>query len=159
LHLFISDAVPLGMEVGIGPGDIVLDGDPAPPTERGTATPHFSSHVYRSYCGQTVADLSKCWAIVRLNSRHGHDGLNTAVQQTQKHIQTDNEQNTMLVDSLRTAKDFCVFLVRGQVTIIFVVSVCLSVCLCRVFLIRLWSDFDQTRTHGICLGLVVSSRI
>jgi len=28
-------------------------------------------------------------------------------------------------------------LVHGQVTIIFVVSVCLSVCLCRVFLSRL----------------------
>ena len=40
-------------------------------------------------------------------------------------------------------------------------SVCLSVfflsvCLCRVFLNRLWSDFDQTRTYVICLGLVVS---
>ena len=29
----------LGMEVGLGPGHIVLDGDPAPPTERGTAPP------------------------------------------------------------------------------------------------------------------------
>jgi len=38
-------------------------------------------------------------------------------------------------------------------------SVCLSVCLCRVFLSRLWSDFDQTRPHVICLGLVVSPRI
>jgi len=38
-------------------------------------------------------------------------------------------------------------------------SVCLSVCLCRVFLSRLWSDFDQTRTYVICLGLVVSPRI
>ena len=27
----------LGTEVGLGPGHIVLDGDPAPPTERGTA--------------------------------------------------------------------------------------------------------------------------
>jgi len=25
--------------------------------------------------------------------------------------------------------------------------------LCRVFLSRLWSDFDQTRTYIICLGL------
>jgi len=25
------------------PGDIVLDGDPAPPPERGTAAPHFSA--------------------------------------------------------------------------------------------------------------------
>jgi len=31
--------------------------------------------------------------------------------------------------------------------------VCLSVCLCRVFLSRLWSDFDQTWTYVICLGL------
>jgi len=38
-------------------------------------------------------------------------------------------------------------------------SVCLSVCLCRVFLSRLRSDFDQTRTHVTCPGLVVSPRI
>jgi len=33
--------MPLGMEVGLGQGDIVLDGDPAPPTERDTAAPIF----------------------------------------------------------------------------------------------------------------------
>jgi len=44
-------------------------------------------------------------------------------------------------------------LLHGQVTIIFVVSVCLSVCLCRVFLSRLRSDLDQTRTHATCPGL------
>ena len=38
-------------------------------------------------------------------------------------------------------------------------SFCLSVCLCRVFLSRLWSDFDQTWTYVISLGLVVSPRI
>jgi len=32
-------------------------------------------------------------------------------------------------------------------------SVCLSFCLCRVFLSSLWSDFDQTWTYVICLGL------
>ena len=32
--------MPLGTEVGLGPGDIVLDGDPAP-TKRGTAPPAF----------------------------------------------------------------------------------------------------------------------
>ena len=31
----------LGMQVGLGPGHTVLDGDPAPPTDRGTATPHI----------------------------------------------------------------------------------------------------------------------
>jgi len=55
--------MPFGAEVGLGPGDIVLDGDPAPPTERDTtALPPFrlmaiSAHVY---CGQTVAHLSNC---------------------------------------------------------------------------------------------------
>jgi len=33
--------IPLGTEVGLGPGDIVLDGDPAPPMERGTAAITF----------------------------------------------------------------------------------------------------------------------
>ena len=33
--------MPLGMEVGLGPGDFVLDGDPAPPSKKGTAPPNF----------------------------------------------------------------------------------------------------------------------
>jgi len=33
--------MPLGMEVGIGPGHIVLDGDPVPPYERGTEASSF----------------------------------------------------------------------------------------------------------------------
>jgi len=49
--------VPLFREVNRGPGDIVLDGDPAPPTERATTVPHFLAHVY---CGQTVARISYC---------------------------------------------------------------------------------------------------
>jgi len=37
---------PFGTEVDIGPGHIVLDGDPAPPPrKRGTTAPHFSAHV------------------------------------------------------------------------------------------------------------------
>jgi len=47
----------LGTEVGLGPGDIVLDGDPDSPTERGTAVPHFSAHVC---CSEMVANLSNC---------------------------------------------------------------------------------------------------
>jgi len=43
--------MPLGTEVGLGPDDIVLDGDPAPPPKGGTAPPPFSAHVY---CGQTA---------------------------------------------------------------------------------------------------------
>jgi len=45
--------MPLGTEVGLGPGHIVLDGDPAVPTERGTAAPTFlptSIVAYLSNC-------------------------------------------------------------------------------------------------------------
>jgi len=38
------------MEVGLGPGNIVLDGDPAPPPRKGTAAPDLSVHI----CGQTA---------------------------------------------------------------------------------------------------------
>jgi len=31
--------MPLGMEVGLGPGDFVLDGDPAPPPEKRAESP------------------------------------------------------------------------------------------------------------------------
>jgi len=52
----------VGTEVGLGPGDIVLDGYPAPP-KGAQQPPHFSAHVY---CGQTVTHLSNCWALVCL---------------------------------------------------------------------------------------------
>jgi len=48
--------MPLGREVGLGPGHIVLDGDPALPPPKGhSPTPNFGL-----YCGQTVAHLSYC---------------------------------------------------------------------------------------------------
>ena len=41
------------MEIGLSPGDFVLDGDPALPSpEKGTAPSQFSAHFY---CGQTAA--------------------------------------------------------------------------------------------------------
>jgi len=43
--------MPLGMEVGLSPGDFVLEGDPSPSPKRGGAA-QFSAHVY---CGQTAA--------------------------------------------------------------------------------------------------------
>ena len=52
----IADWMPLGTEVGLGPGHIVLDGDPAPP-KKGAQPPQFSGHVY---CGQMVAHLCYC---------------------------------------------------------------------------------------------------
>jgi len=39
------------MEVGLGPGDCVLDGDPAPPPQKGDRAPQFLTHVYY---GQTA---------------------------------------------------------------------------------------------------------
>jgi len=42
--------MPLSTEVGLGPGDTVLDGDPDPPKKG--AQPQFSANVY---CGQTVS--------------------------------------------------------------------------------------------------------
>jgi len=41
-----------GMQVGLGPGHIVIDGDPAPPPSKGVKSPQFSAHIY---CGQTAA--------------------------------------------------------------------------------------------------------
>ena len=49
--------MPLGIEVGLGPGDFVLDGDPASPPQkgggapRGGEAPQFSAHVY---CGKNA---------------------------------------------------------------------------------------------------------
>jgi len=53
--------MPLGTEVGLGPGHDVLYGDSAPP-ERDTAA--LSLFLARVYCSQTVAHLSYCWALV-----------------------------------------------------------------------------------------------
>ena len=116
---------PLGTEVGLVPGDIMLDGNPPPLPREGNSSPPFSANVY---CG-------------------------------------DGRPYQQLLSIGNYCHLYCVILllVHGQVTTIFVVSVCLFVCLfvclCRVFLSRLWSNFDQTRTHVICLGLVVSPRI
>ena len=44
----------LGMEQGLGPGDFVLDGDAAPPPQKGGRAPKFSADVY---CGQTVGRI------------------------------------------------------------------------------------------------------
>jgi len=44
--------MPLGTDVGLSPGDFVLDGNPVPLPKKGAEPPHkFSAHVY---CGQTA---------------------------------------------------------------------------------------------------------
>ena len=55
----------LGMEVGLGPGDFVLDGDPAPVPKKGVQPPKFLAHVY---CGQTVG-----WIKMALGTEIGLD--------------------------------------------------------------------------------------
>jgi len=52
--------MPLGMEVGLGQGDFVLDGDPAPPLQKRAEPPQFSAHVF---CGQTAA-----WIKIKLRT-------------------------------------------------------------------------------------------
>ena len=42
----------LGMQVGHGPGHIVLDGDPAPPPPKGHSLTQFSAHIC---CSQMAA--------------------------------------------------------------------------------------------------------
>jgi len=50
-----------GMEVGLGPVHIVLDGDPAPSPWKWHSSPSLFGQCLLS---QTVAHLSYCWALV-----------------------------------------------------------------------------------------------
>jgi len=52
--------MPIGNEVGLSPGHSVLDGDPVG-TQPHSSSSQFTAHAY---CGQTVAHLSNCWALV-----------------------------------------------------------------------------------------------
>jgi len=55
--------MPLGTEVDLGPGNIVLDGDPAPHMESGTAAPYVHVLLYKPWPMSVVAkwlDGSRC---------------------------------------------------------------------------------------------------
>ena len=52
---------PLGTEVDLGLRHIVLDGDPAPPREKGTAAPLSFRPMS---IVPTVAHLSYCWTLL-----------------------------------------------------------------------------------------------
>jgi len=54
--------MPLGMEVGLSPRDVVLDGDAAPPQQGGGA-PRFSVHVYYRYCDFVKTLHSHYWFV------------------------------------------------------------------------------------------------
>jgi len=72
-------------EVGLFPGDIVLDGNgnPASLTERGTAVPHFSAHfsLARSSISAAVEHLL-------LTKQRMFDNLNTVSGLCRLHIAT-----------------------------------------------------------------------
>jgi len=53
--------MPLGTEVGLGPGAIVLDGDPAPPKERGTAAPTFRQLSIVAKWSPVSATVNSCF--------------------------------------------------------------------------------------------------
>jgi len=54
---------PLGTEVDLGSGHIVLDGVPAV-HRRGTAAPLFSAHVYFGHGRPSQILLSSCWILL-----------------------------------------------------------------------------------------------
>ena len=57
------------MEIGLGPGDFVLDGDPAPLPRKGAdPLPQFSAHVH---CGQTAGWINMALSVeVGLGAGH-----------------------------------------------------------------------------------------
>jgi len=63
----------LGMQISLGPGHIVLDGDAAAPTERGTAAPQFRNLRAQAnvYCGQ-MAGLIKMPFDMEIGLGPGH---------------------------------------------------------------------------------------
>ena len=58
----------LGMELGLGTGDVVLNGDPVAPSSKGGRTPKFLAHVC---CGQT-AGWMKTPLCTEVNLDPGH---------------------------------------------------------------------------------------
>ena len=58
----------LGMEVGLGPGHIVLDGNPAALPKKGAELPQFSAHFY---CGQTAGWIKMALSM-EVGLRSGH---------------------------------------------------------------------------------------
>jgi len=71
--------MPLWVEVGLGPGHIVLDGDPASP-RKGAQHPHFSASVC---CGQTAG-----WIRISLGMEVGLGPGNIMLDGAQNHPHT-----------------------------------------------------------------------
>ena len=65
--------MPLGMEVGLGPGVFALDGDSALPPQKGGKATEFSAHVC---CGQTAGLIKMALGMV-VGLGPGHIVLDT----------------------------------------------------------------------------------
>jgi len=76
----------------IGPGDIVLDGNPVPPIRGTAAHPHFSAGVY---FGKTIA-ISVRPTAEYLSYNFGHFSCTTASNLT-KITETPQRRRTMFV--------------------------------------------------------------
>jgi len=62
--------MPLRMEVGLRSGDIVLDGDPAPPPQKGGQTPNFQPmSIVAKRLGGSRWHLAWRWASVHLHAK------------------------------------------------------------------------------------------
>ena len=71
--------MPVAMAVGLGPGHIVLDGDPAPPKGEYSSPPHFSAHVLGPngwLVDQDATYESRCPLGMKVGLGPGHIGLN-----------------------------------------------------------------------------------
>jgi len=53
----------LGMDVGLGPGDFVFDGDRATPRKRHTRPTQFLAHVYCGHGRPSQLLLSSCFLL------------------------------------------------------------------------------------------------
>jgi len=78
----------LGMEVGLGPGDFVLDGDPAPLHQKGGA-PQFAAHVY---CGETAG-----WIKMALGMEVGLGRVHIVLNEDPAPLPTPNFRPTNIV--------------------------------------------------------------
>jgi len=84
--------MPLGTEIGLGPGHIVLDGDPAPLTERDTAATSFRPT-------SIVAKRSPISATAGL--LFGLGSIFCAKDQRQKRVELDSELRELRIFSLQ----------------------------------------------------------
>jgi len=64
--------MPLGVEVGLSPGDFMLDGDPAPPPQKGDRAPNFRpmSIVAMSVAASRVQHISDLHSKFALRPHH-----------------------------------------------------------------------------------------